>query len=119
MADLAHQRAKILRFLDDHDEELIGNGHLEISVYVRTHRATLRLTEHKTVLWIADDRALEADLARWLGELEVPRIEHARTVRDGAALPLPPGEEPDRKKLGQELYRQRLRKVDTITPASP
>src|SRR5439155_2675831 len=35
---------KILRFLDDHDVELLGNGHLELSVYVRAHQATLRLT---------------------------------------------------------------------------
>src|SRR4051794_40245652 len=35
---------KIIRFLDDHDEELFGNGHLELSIYVRSHKATLRLT---------------------------------------------------------------------------
>src|SRR5207237_9012252 len=44
---------KILRLLDDHDVDLIGNGHLEVSVYVRAHKATLRLTEHKTVVWLA------------------------------------------------------------------
>src|SRR5258706_10852598 len=52
---------KILRFLDDHDEELFGNGHVELSVYVRAHRATLRLTEHKTIVWLAEERALEAE----------------------------------------------------------
>src|SRR5205085_9132934 len=44
---------KILRFLDDYDEELVGNGHLELSVYARKHKGTLRLTEHKTVVWLA------------------------------------------------------------------
>src|SRR5262249_47636851 len=70
---------KILRFLDDHDEELFGNGHLELSVYVRAHKATLRLTEHKTVVWLADERALADDVARWMKELHVPRADAVTT----------------------------------------
>src|SRR6476620_6388485 len=66
---------KILRFLDDHDEELLGNGHLEISIYVRKFRATLRLTEHKTVVWIAEEGALKQEVAGWLKELHVPRVD--------------------------------------------
>ena len=105
---------KILRFLDDHDEELLGHGHLEISVYVRAHKATLRLTEHKTVVWLAEEGALKADVARWLGELKVPRIDKLVTVRDGAHFHYRPAKSRDRKKLGEELYRQRLRKVDRL-----
>ena len=106
---------KILRFLDDYDDELLGNGHLEISVYVRKHRATLRLTEHKTVVWIAEDRALATDLASWLKELGVPRIDKLVTVRDGAHFHYRAAKSRNRAKLGEELYRQRLRKVDTLT----
>lgn len=105
---------KILRFLDDHDEELLGNGHLEISVYVRKFRATLRLTEHKTVVWIAEDNALRDEFAAWLKELGVPRIDKLLTVRDGAHFHYRPAKSRDRAKLGEELYRQRLRKVDTL-----
>ena len=105
---------KILRFLDDHDVELIGNGHLELSVYVREHKATLRLTEHKTVVWLAEDRALETDLIKWLRELEVPRADKLVTVRDGSHFHYRPLKSRDRKKLGEELYRQRLRKVATV-----
>jgi hypothetical protein len=101
---------RILRFLDDHDEELLGNGHLELSVYVRAHRATLRLTEHKTVVWLSADGALEADVMRWLGELTVPHVDALVTVKDA------PAKSRDRKKLGEELYRQRLRRVDTVRP---
>ena len=108
---------KILRFLDDHDDELLGNGHLEISVYVRRHRATLRLTEHKTVVWLAEDRALADDVAKWLKELGVPRIEKLVTVRDGAHFHYRAAKSRDRKKLDEELYRQRLRKVDTLKHA--
>jgi hypothetical protein len=109
---------RILRFLDDHDEELLGNGHLELSVYVRAHRATLRLTEHRTVVWLADERALEADVRRWLGELAVPEVESLVTVKDAPHFHYRPAKSRDRRKLGEELYRQRLRRVDTLRPGS-
>ena len=109
---------RILRFLDDHDEELLGNGHLELSVYVRAHRATLRLTEHRTVIWLADERALETDVRRWLGELAVPEVESLVTVKDAPHFHYRPAKSRDRRKLGEELYRQRLRRVDTLRPGS-
>lgn len=105
---------KILRFLDDHDVELLGNGHLELSVYVRKHKATLRLTEHKTVVWLADDDSLKTEVTTWLGELKVPRVDKLVTVRDGAHFHYRPAKSRDRKKLSEELYRQRLRKVDRL-----
>ena len=104
----------ILRFLDDHDAELFGNGHLELSVYVRAHRATLRLTEHKTVVWLARERALEAEVVRWLGELSVPRVDSLIGVKDVPHFHYRPTRSRDRRRLGDELYRQRLRRVDTL-----
>lgn len=108
---------KILRFLDDHDDELLGNGHLELSIYVRAHKATLRLTEHKTVVWLADDHALEADVARWLTELAVPRTDALVTVKDAPHYHYRRAGSRDRAKLTEELYRQRLRRVDTMRAA--
>jgi hypothetical protein len=107
---------QILRFLDDHDTELLGNGHLELSVYVRAHQATLRLTEHKTVVWLARERALEAEIGRWLGELEVPAASALVTVKDAPHFHYRPARSRDRKQLGDELYRQRLRRVDRVSP---
>jgi len=63
---------KIVAFLDDRDDDTIANGHVELSIYVRSAKATLRLTEHKTVVWISDDRALEAEVTGWLAALAVP-----------------------------------------------
>jgi hypothetical protein len=103
---------RILRFLDDHDEELFGNGHLELSIYVRAHQATLRLTEHKTVVWLAAAHALEADVVRWLGELAVPRVSSLLTLKDVPHFHYRPTRSRDRRKLADELYRQRLRRVD-------
>jgi hypothetical protein len=108
---------RILRFLDDHDAELFGNGHLELSVYVRAQRATLRLTEHKTVVWLADDHALEGEVVRWLGELGVPGVAPGTAlvgVKDVPHYHYRPADSRDRKRLGDELYRQRLRRVDTL-----
>lgn len=105
---------KILRFMDDHDEELIGNGHLELGVYVRAHKATLKLTEHKTIAWIAEGGALQADVQRWLGELQIPAVDALVTVTGAPHYHYRPAKSRDRKKLGEELYRQRLRRVDAL-----
>lgn len=109
---------KIINFLDDHDEELIGHGHVELSVYVRASKATLRLTEHKTVAWLTEGRALETELAGWLGELHVPRIEPFVSVRDVPHFHYAPASSRSRDRLATELYRQRLRKVATLQPAT-
>jgi hypothetical protein len=109
---------KILRFLDDYDTELIANGHVELAVYVRSHKATLKLTEHKTVVWVAEDRALEADVTGWLRELSVPRVEALVTARAGAHFHYRPAKTRDRKKLSDELYKHRLRKVDSVKRAT-
>jgi hypothetical protein len=107
----------ILRFLDDHDVDVLGNGHLEVSVYVRAHKATLRLTEHKTVVWLAEERALEQEMRTWFGELKVPHVDSLVTVNRVAHFHYRPAKSRDRKKLGDELYRQRLRVVDTVSRA--
>lgn len=105
---------RILRFLDDHEDELFGNGHLELSIYVRAHKATLRLTEHKTVVWIAEEGALESEVKSWLHELHVPAAGELVTVSRGPHFHYRPAKSRDRKKLGEELFRQRLRKVDSL-----
>jgi hypothetical protein len=105
---------KIIRFLDDHDEELFGNGHLELSIYVRAHKATLRLTEHKTVVWLAEEGALHSEVEGWLGELKLPHVPDLVTVSRGPHFHYRPAKSRDRKKLGEELFRQRLRKVDSL-----
>jgi hypothetical protein len=107
---------RILRVLDEHDEELLGNGHLELAVYLRAQRATLRLTEHKTVVWLAGDRALDGDVARWLRELDVPEVDALVTVKDAPHFHYRPARSRDRKGLGEALYRERLRRVDTLRP---
>jgi hypothetical protein len=105
---------KIVRFLDDHDEELFGNGHIELGVYVRAHKATLRLTQHKTVVWVGEERALATELEQWLKELKLPRVAKLPSVDNGAHHHFRTAQGRDRKKLSDELYKQRLRKVDSL-----
>ncbi|MBA3500626.1 MAG: hypothetical protein M4D80_06760 [Myxococcota bacterium] len=105
---------QIIRFLDDHDVDVLHNGHVEVSVYVRAHKATLRLTEHKTVVWLAEERGLEADVKRWLGELAVPHVDGLTTVNKVSHFHYRPAKSKDRKKLGEQLYRQRLRIVASV-----
>lgn len=109
---------RIIRFLDDHDADLIENGHVELSIYVRKHKATLRLTEHKTVVWLAEHNALEAEVLGLLKELGVPRTEPLVTVVDAPHFHFRPAKSRDRAKLAEHLYRQRLRKVDKVTRES-
>ncbi len=109
---------KIIRFLDDHDAELFGNGHVELSVYVRALKGTLRLTRYKTVVWLAEGNALEAEIEKWLGELGVPAVAQLPSVLDGAHHAYRSAASRERKKLTDELFRQRLRKVDTVKAPS-
>jgi hypothetical protein len=107
---------RIVRVLDDLDVDLLANGHVELSIYARAQRATLRLTEHKTVVWLAHERALAAEIARWLGELGVPQVDALVTVKDVPHYHYRPAASRDRGKLGEELFRQRLRRVDRVKP---
>ena len=109
---------KIIRFLDDHDDELFGNGHVEISIYVRAHKGTLKLTEHKTVVWLAEGRALEQEAYAWLKELGVPRVDGLVTITDAPHYHYRSAKSRDRKKLSELLYRERLRRVDSFPRAA-
>ncbi len=105
---------KVLAFLDDFDTELIDNGHIELGVYVREKRATLRLTEHKTVVWIADDDAMATEVAGWLRALEVPEVDSLVRVASVPHFHWRGPKTRGRKKLGDELFKQRLRRVDKV-----
>lgn len=120
---------RIMSFLDDHDVELIENGHVELSIYIRAKNATLRLTEHKTVVWLSDGDELRGDVTRWMSELGLSPI---HPVEPGSTSPGPfktvaadphfhfrAAKSRDRTKLEEYLYRQRLRRVDKVVARGP
>lgn len=106
---------KVTRFLDDHDVELLGNGHVEVSVYLRKERSTLRLTEHKTIVWLTEDPALADRFAGWLVERDLPAVEPLALVASVDHYHWRPPSTRSRKKLTQYLHRMRLRCVDTLS----
>jgi hypothetical protein len=102
---------RALRFLDDHDAELIENGHVELSLYLRGEKSTLRLTEHKTVVWLSDTPATAARIAGWLAELDVPPVETLVTVGDAPHFHYRPPRASTRDRMITKLGAMKLRKV--------
>ncbi len=105
---------RILSFLDDNDVDMIESGHVELSIYVRAKQATLRLTEHKTVVWLSDGDELRGDVVKWMAELGLAQIDPFITVAAGAHSHYRGAKSRDRTKLEEYLYRQRLRRVDKV-----
>ena len=103
---------RAIRFLDDHDVELVDNGHVEVSLYLRKERSTLRLTEHKTVVWLSEDLATADRVAEWLAELEVPRVDALTTIADTAHFHYRPVRSSARDRMITRLGSMKLRRVD-------
>jgi hypothetical protein len=104
---------RAIRFLDDHDVELIDNGHVELSLYLRGERSTLRLSEHKTLLWLSEDEATADRFTRWLADLDVPRRDGLVTAASLEHFHYRPARSSPRGKLIDRLRRQRMRRVDS------
>jgi hypothetical protein len=105
---------KILRFVDDHDRDLVNNGFVELAVYLRQERSTLRLTEHKTVMWTSVDRSTEARTAQALAALGVPAKAAVVALASVPHFHVRPHDSRDRAALARYLQRQRMRLVDRI-----
>jgi hypothetical protein len=118
---------QVLRFLDDQDRDLLESGYVELAVYLRKERSTLRLTEHKTVLWTSVDLASEARICQALSALGVPSRSKLTTVSSVPHFHTRPEGSRDRVGLIKLLQRQRMRLVDRLdrhgaslsTPKSP
>lgn len=102
---------RAIRFLDDHDAELIENGHVELSVYLRREKSTLRLTEHKTVVWLSEDPATAARVAGWLDELAVPAADDLVGIAAGAHFHYRPVRSSARARMIARLGSMKLKRV--------
>jgi hypothetical protein len=109
---------RVIRFLDDHDVELLGNGHVEVAVYLRKQKSTLRMTEHKTILWLTEEPALADTFAGWLTARKVPVRDTIALVQNVEHHHWRPTKTRSRKKLVQHLLRARLRRVDSWEDAA-
>lgn len=105
---------KALRFLDDFDVDLLDNGHVDLSVYVREPRSTWRLTQHKTLVLLTDDPALRPRVVGWLAPADLPRVERLASASAIPHLHYRPAASSDRVKLRTRLKRAGLRPVATV-----
>lgn len=107
---------RALRFLDGYERDLIDNGGVEVAVYVRAEQSTLRLTEHKTILWLSRDRATEARTVAALRALGVRRLPSLVTLASAPHFHYRPAAARDRATLARILEKQRMRCVDRLGP---
>lgn len=105
---------QILRFLDAHDRELIDNGLVELAVYLRKEGSTLRLTEHKTLLWTSTDPATLARCEKTLAGLGLSPIDPLVSLAAAPHFHFRPGGTRDRDALAKYLHKQRMRVVDKL-----
>jgi hypothetical protein len=109
---------KAIRFLDDHDVELLGNGHVEVAVYLRKQRSTLRVTEHKTIVWLTEEPELVETFTGWLAARDLPPVDPLPLVSSVDHYHWRQVGTRSRKKLLQHLHRLRLRRVDSWEDAA-
>jgi hypothetical protein len=106
---------RAIRLLDDHDIELLHNGHVEVSIYLRAQHSTLRLSEHKTIVWLSEDEALSDKVAGWMRDAGLPEREHAElsTLAQLGHFHWRPAATSPRRRLIDKLKRLGMRLVDS------
>ena len=102
---------RVIRFLDDFDDDCLTSGHVDVGAYVRSPRSTWRLTQHKTLLWLSDDDALTARVVDWLGAHALTPIDPVATVADGPHLHYRGARSSARPRLLARLKSAGLRRV--------
>ncbi len=107
---------KAITFLDEHDVELLHNGHVEVSIYLRAQRSTLRLGEHKTIGWLSEDTELTDRVIGWLQNAGLAERETLTTLADVAHFHWRPAATSARRRLLDHLKREGLRQVDSYRP---
>ena len=107
---------KAITFLDEHDVELLHNGHVEVSIYLRAQRSTLRLGEHKTIGWLSEDAELTERVIGWLKHAGLAERDAQTTLADVAHFHWRPAATQPRRRLLDHLKREGLRQVDSYKP---
>jgi hypothetical protein len=108
---------KVIRILDDHDIELLHNGHVEVSIYLRAQKATLRLGEHKTIAWMSEDAALADQAAAWMRAAGLEELPALTTLADVGHFHWRPAATSPRRRLIERLKRLGMRLVDSYKPS--
>lgn len=73
----------ILKYIDDRQPDLLMSGYVDIAIYCRPERATLRLTHHKTIVFLADNRTGVGRCVSKIQDLGFSPIESALMIGRG------------------------------------
>jgi hypothetical protein len=107
---------KTIRLLDEHDIELLHNGHVELSIYLRAQKATLRLGEHKTIAWLSQDPAQADQAASWLRAAGLEELPELATIAELGHFHWRPAATSPRRRLVERLKKLGMRQVDSWKP---
>ncbi len=115
---------RALKFLDDFDVDLLDNGHVDVSIYVRAPRSTWRLTQHKGLLLISEDPTLPAKVESWLASAGLAPVADLAAISRIGHLHYRPAASSSRERLRTRLRKAGLRPVATVrdgvsTPIAP
>jgi len=104
---------RTIRLLDDHDIELLHNGHIELSIYLRAQKSTLRLGEHKTIAWLSEGGAAADQAAAWLRAEGLEEAPAQGTLADVGHFHWRPAASSPRRRLIERLKKLGMRLVDS------
>jgi hypothetical protein len=105
---------KAVRFLDDHEADISNNGHVEAAAYARHSKSTLRLTEHKTVLWVSDTHSTVAQVESWLATAKIPQVDALPDLSSVPHLHYRIDGSSHRERMEKRVASMKLRRVDRV-----
>lgn len=108
----------ILRLLDDNDRDLLHSGHVELSLYLRRERSTLRLTEHKSIVWLSAATDSERRIVDALAAGGLRQTDALRTWADVPHVHYRPADSRDLDGLRRRLRGMKLRELSTAPAAA-
>jgi hypothetical protein len=109
----------ILRLLDDNDRDLLHSGHVELSLYLRRERSTLRLTEHKSLVWLSADAASAGRIVDALAACELRQSAALRTWAEVPHVHYRPAGSRDLDGLRRRLRGMKLRELRAAPASAP
>ncbi len=115
LADPTFKNDKILSYIFNNQDGLINNGGIEIAIYCRKEKATLRITDHKIVNFYAGDMTLIDTFEENLQKLGLSKLKKKRMLsRKYHHYHYCPLESLSADSFKQQLESDNFKKVDEV-----
>jgi hypothetical protein len=72
----------LYKFLLSNTDRPLNNGHIEIGIYCREAKTTLRVTDHKTVAYFSDDKKY-LDIIPTIEDMRIQHLDTAYSIDEG------------------------------------